>query len=106
MTDFGFWSEVSERVAHSLVRCFRSSRGETKPLIETPAHLFGSDEASDAQTLLTIAIVFGWDCYLIPDNASYYAFTSHDEYLEVVSGSREIHSRFKTELESWDARER
>jgi len=106
MTDFGFWSEVSERVAHSLVGCFRSSRGETAPLIETPAHLFGSSKACDAQALLTIAIVFGWDCYVIPENASYYAFTSNDGYLEVVSDSAETHASFKTRLDGWDARER
>jgi hypothetical protein len=106
MTDFGFWSEVSERVAYSLLGCFRSSRGETAPLIETPAHLFGSSEACDAQALLTIAIVFGWDCYVIPEHASYYAFTSHDEYLEVVSDSPETHASFKTRLNSWDPCER
>lgn len=106
MTDFGFWSDVSERVAYSLVGCFRSSRGETAPLIEKPAHLFDSGEASDAQTLLTIAIVSGWDCYVIPENASYYAFTSHDEYLEVVSASPEIHASFKKQLSSWAVRER
>ena len=106
MTDFGFWSEVSERVAYSLVNCFRASRGETAPLIEKPAHLFDSAESSDAQTLLTIAIVFGWDCYIIPENASYYALTSHDEYLEVVSASPEVHASFKRELSSWGARER
>jgi hypothetical protein len=70
-------------------------------LIERPAHLFGSTEAVDAQALLTIAIVFGWDCYVIPENASYYAFTSHDEYLEVVSGNHDTHALFKERLNSW-----
>ena len=103
MTDFGFWSEVSERVAHSLAEGFRSARGETKPLIETPAHLFSITEGTDAQTLFTIAIISGWDCYVIPEKPDYYAFTSHDEYLEVVSSDADTHRRFKTELESWHA---
>jgi hypothetical protein len=70
MTDWGIWSEVSERVANSLVECFRSARGERNLLIDSPAHLFGETEAADAQTLLTIAIVFGWDCYVIPKHVS------------------------------------
>ena len=41
MTDWGIWSEVSERVAKSLAECFRSARGERNLLIDTPAHLFG-----------------------------------------------------------------
>jgi hypothetical protein len=103
LTDFGFWSDVSERVAHSLTECFRSTRGEQKPLMETPAHLFDVAEAIDAQTLLTIAIVFGWDCYVIPAHANYYALTSHDDYLKVVSSDSANHSRFKQELEGWQA---
>ena len=106
MTDWGIWSEVSERVAKSLVECFRSTRGERNLLIERPAHLFSETEAADAQTLLTIAIVFGWDCYVIPEHGKYYALTSHDEYLEVVSSSNAVHERFKGELEGWHATER
>jgi len=106
MTDWGVWSEVSERVAKSLAECFRSARGERNLLIDTPAHLFGETEATDAQTLLTIAIVFGWDCYVIPERGKYYARTSHDEYLEVVSNSTAIHQRFKGKLERWHAAER
>lgn len=106
MTDWGIWSDVSERVAKSLVECFRSTRGERNLLIETPAHLFGETEAADAQTLLTIAIVFGWDCYVIPEHGKYYALTSHDEYLEVVSSSNAVHEHFTGELERWHATER
>lgn len=106
MTDWGIWSDVSERVAKSLAECFRSARGERNLLSETPAHLFGENEAADAQTLLTIAIVFGWDCYVIPEHGNYYALASHDEYLEVVSRSTAIHQRFKEELERWGAAER
>ncbi len=106
MTDFGIWSDVCERVAKSLAECFRSARGERNLLIETPAHLFGEAEETDAQTLLTIAIVFGWDCYVIPEHGRYYAVTSHDEYLEFVSTSTAVHQRFKGELERWRAAER
>jgi hypothetical protein len=106
MTDWGIWSDVSERVATSLANCFRSTRGERNLLIDRPAHLFDETEAADAQTLLTIAIVFGWDCYVIPKHGSYYALTSHDEYIEVVSGSTAIHQQFKGQLERWHAAER
>jgi hypothetical protein len=101
MTSWGIFSEVSERVAKSLVRGFRSARGEDKPLIETPGHLFGESEVVDAQTLFTIAIVFGWDCYVIPSHREYYALTSHDEYLEVVSSTSEVHERFSGQLAMW-----
>ena len=106
MTDWGIMGEVSERVAKSLVESFRSARGERNLLIETPAHLFGETEAADAQTLLTIAIVFGWDCYVIPKHGKYYALTSHDEYLVVVSSSTASHQHFKGKLERWYPAER
>jgi hypothetical protein len=103
MTDWGVWSDVSERVAKSLAECFRSARGKQNLLIDRPAHLFGETEAADAQTPLTIAIVFGWDCYVIPEHGKCYALTGHDEYLEVASNSTAIHQGFKGELERWNA---
>src|ERR1700738_2319234 len=39
MTDWGIGGDLSERVAKSLAESFRSVRGESKPLIDTPAHL-------------------------------------------------------------------
>ena len=70
------------------------------------ARLTSKTETVDAQTLLTIAIVFGWYCYVIPEYANYYALTSHDEYLEVVSRNSATHQRFMSELERWGAGKR
>jgi hypothetical protein len=106
VTDWGIWGEISERVAKSLVQSFRFVHGEEKPLIDTPGHLLGDTEAPDAQTLLTVAMVFGWDCYVIPEHANYYVLTSHDEYLEVVSRNSAIHSHFMGKLKDWKAAER
>jgi hypothetical protein len=101
ITDWGIWSDVSERVVESLVESFRENRGELKPLIETPAHLFGCDELVDAQALLTLAVVFGWDCYVIPEHGNYYAFTSHDEYLQVVAATSDDYGVLKRDFEQW-----
>lgn len=106
ITDWGIWSDTSERVANELVQSFRATHGETKPLMETPAHLFGRAEAAQAQTLLTIAIVFGWDCYAIPAHGNYYAFTSHDEYIAVVSSNSAIHEPFAKYLKRWYSEEK
>ena len=91
---------TSERVAKSLAESFRSVRGESKPLIDTPAHLFNETEVVEAQALLSVAIMSGWDCYVIPEHAKYYAFTNHHDYLQVVSGSLATHQRFTALLES------
>jgi hypothetical protein len=105
LTDFGFWSEVSERVAKSLVASFRAERGDPRPLIETPGHLFGEREEVDAQTLLTLATVFGWDCYVIPQHGEYYALNSHDEYLDVVSRNAAVQAALERKIKKrWGSR--
>jgi hypothetical protein len=100
MTDWGIGGDLSERVAKSLAESFRSVRGESKPLIDTPAHLFNETEVVEAQALLSVAIMSGWDCYVIPEHAKYYAFTNHHDYLQVVSGSLATHQQFTALLES------
>jgi hypothetical protein len=59
---------------------FRMSYGETRPLIESPAHLFDQTEIEDATSFVTFAALFLWDCYVTNPNRSKLLYFSHDEY--------------------------
>ena len=59
---------------------FRLSYGETRPLIESPGHVFGRRDIEDAISFVTIAILFLWDCYVVTPKRSKLLFFSHDEY--------------------------
>jgi hypothetical protein len=54
-TEWGVWPS-SER-PHIFAR-FRASYGETRPLIEVPAHVFGRDEHEDLLSFVTLGVLF------------------------------------------------
>jgi hypothetical protein len=59
---------------------FRASYGETRRLIDSPAHLFDHAEIQDAVSFVTIAALFLWDCYVVNPGRTKMLFLSHDEY--------------------------
>jgi hypothetical protein len=58
----------------------RLSYGETRQLIDAPAHVFDQTEIEDAVSFVTIAALFLWDCYVVSPSASKLLYLSHDEY--------------------------
>ena len=59
---------------------FRMSYGETRPLIDSPGHIFERGEIEDAISFVTLAVLFLWDCYVVTPKGSKLLFFSHDEY--------------------------
>ena len=101
-TDWGAAGEVSNRVGFKLLQ---SMHADTRPLIEAPARLFAPNEQIEAQSLLTLAILMGWDAYFIPIGGNYFVFNSNDEFTDVVSNDDETHLRFIAALKAhWNGR--
>jgi hypothetical protein len=102
-TDWGAGGDVSNRVGFKLLQ---SMHADPQPLIEAPARLFGPNERIEAQSLLTLAILMGWDAYFIPITGNYFIFNSNDEFTDVVSNDDETHQRFLAALQDdWDEKE-
>jgi hypothetical protein len=98
------WNDHHEHVGKQLRELLRATHGEHRPLIETPAHLFESDEVVEAQILLVLAILMSWDAYLVPDHGEFFVFNSHHEYIDVISKNLEIHERLLMHLKNWEPR--
>jgi len=75
-TEWGIWSS-SER-PHIFER-FRASYGDTRPLSEVPARVFGSDESEDLVSFVTLGVLFLWDVHVVVPGAAS-IFYSHDEW--------------------------
>ena len=71
--DWGVWPS-GERM-HLFDR-LRASYGETRPLIDTPVHVFGADEFDDAVSFVTLGVLFLWDVDVFGKEAVLF---SHDE---------------------------
>jgi hypothetical protein len=59
---------------------FRMSYGETRPLIQSPGHIFDQSEMEDAVSFVTLAVLMLWDCYVVTPQREKFLFFSHDEY--------------------------
>jgi hypothetical protein len=59
---------------------FRMSYGETRPLIQSPGHVFGRSEFEDAVSFVTLAVLMLWDCYVVTPQRGKLLFFSHDEF--------------------------
>ena len=74
--DWGVWS--GQRM-HVFDR-FRLSYGVTQRLIDSPGHLFDETEIEDAVSLVTIAVLFLWDCHVVVPDQRKQLYFSHDEF--------------------------
>lgn len=103
LTGWGAGGEISNRVGFNLLRAMHT---DARTLIEAPARLFGPNEQIEAQSLLTLAILMGWDAYFIPITGDYFVFNSNDEFTDVVSNNDETHQRFLAALkDNWGGKE-
>lgn len=80
VTTWGVWPSSEHMPLFSRLR---QGLSENRPLIETPGHLFDSDETDDAVSVLTVALVFYWDCYVFGTACDIAFVSSHDEWTSV-----------------------
>jgi hypothetical protein len=59
---------------------FRQAFGEYRPLIEAPGHLVTPDEIEDGFSILTVSVLFAWDCHVLTASGRDVVFVSHDEH--------------------------
>ena len=65
---------------HEIRRRFRQALGESRPLIDAPAHLVTPEEADDAVSILVVSLQFVWNCHILTSSGRDTIFVSHDEY--------------------------
>jgi hypothetical protein len=61
----------------------RLGLGQRSDLSERPGHLFTRLEEADCVGMSVLPFIYGWDAYLIPTDGQYFAYISHDEYVDV-----------------------
>ena len=79
VTDWNNW-EASEN--WHLYYKLRQSYGDHRLLQEAPGHLFLEHEAEDLASFLQLAMLHGWDGYLLTQADYVNTFFTHDEYFD------------------------
>jgi hypothetical protein len=79
----GIWSELADDIGLRQMNLLRLGLGQTSDLAERPGHLFTRMEEADCIGMSVLPFIYGWDAYIIPADGRYFAYISHDEYVEV-----------------------
>jgi hypothetical protein len=101
MTDWGIWSEESERPALRMWSQMRAGYGTKTELLSAPGHLFGSTEFIDLHAFFLLPILFQWDAYLVPNRGDYFIFVSHDGVIYTVARTVEVRDKLFGDYEYW-----
>lgn len=84
ISDWGVWPGSEN---WHLYYKLRQSYGDQQLLEEAPGHLFLEHEAEDLASFLQLAILNGWDGYVLTHADYVNVFFSHDEYIEFFANN-------------------
>ena len=69
---------------------FREAFGEKRPLIDAPGHVLTSEEGDDALSIMSVSLLFMWDCHVLSNSGRDAVYTSHDEFGWFASRDRAV----------------
>lgn len=84
--DFGICPDYEN---WSLFDGYRRSLGETRPLSESPGHIFSCDEKDVASSLLAMVLIFPWDAIWASSNGEVVVRILHDERADIYGSESE-----------------
>src|SRR5260221_242453 len=76
----GDWAVWPSSQHMPLFTRFREAFGEKRLLIEAPGHVLTADEADDAVSIISVSMLFFWNCHILSASGRDAIFVSHDEY--------------------------
>jgi hypothetical protein len=85
VTQCGVWPSGEHR---PLAEAARAHWGAGQPLNQQPGHVALVGEEDFALSMVVLAILSLWDCWLLPSGAGQALFLSHDEFAFAYSRSR------------------
>jgi hypothetical protein len=97
----GIWGEFSESTGSKILSQLRLANGEAKPFENTPCSLCTKDEIFELHSFFLLPLIFGWDAFLVPEDASYEVFVSHDGFVGVACRTSEKYEEIKGRLHDW-----
>jgi hypothetical protein len=77
---------------------FRQALHEHRPLSESPGHLITPADQDDAISIISVSLLFFWDCYGIAASGRDTFYVSHDEFGYFASRDAERANRVREQL--------
>ena len=101
ITDNGASGAMEFEIACHELKRLRTSHGETRALLDSPAYLFDEQDIVDARLLTTMAVLYLWGVYLIPQHGRYFVWIDDDEAADVCCRYREDYRELLERFRKW-----
>jgi hypothetical protein len=101
LTDNGASGVMEFETACRTLKMLRAFHGETREILESPAYLLEPLDAADARLLLTMAVLFCWDAYVVPEHGRYFVWIDDDEAADVCCRNKEDYEKLLTRFRNW-----
>jgi hypothetical protein len=88
-------------IACRSLKLLRGAHGEQRDILESPAYLLDTDEMVDARLLLTMAVLFCWDAYVVPEHGRYFVWMDDDEAADVCCKHKEDYEDLLAKFRKW-----
>lgn len=95
----GDWNVWPSSQHMPLFTRFREAFGEPRPLIEVPGHVVTPQEVDDAVSIISVSLLFLWDCHVLSASGREAVFLSHDEYGWFASRDASVAESVRQRLE-------
>jgi len=76
----GDWAVWPSSQHMPLFARFREAFGERRTLIEAPGHILTPEEKDDAVSIISVSLLFIWNCHVLSASGRDAVFISHDEF--------------------------
>jgi hypothetical protein len=93
LTDNGASGAMEFELACRTLEMLRVSHGENRAILESPAYLLEPADIVDARILVTMAVLFCWDAYVVPQHGRYFVWIDDDEAADVCCRNSEDYEK-------------
>jgi hypothetical protein len=80
---------------------FREAIGERRGLSDAPGHIVTLSDRDDAVSVLSLALLFFWDCHVLSGDGHLVFSCSHDEWCAFLLPPRQDRSGLADMLAKW-----
>ena len=89
LSDNGACGVLDFELASRMLGLLRDTHDEKRAPLDSPAYVLSRGDSVDARMLVTMALLFSWDCYIVPQHGRFFVWIDDDEAADVWCKTRE-----------------
>jgi hypothetical protein len=106
IADWAIFGELSDTTGIKILRQIVLSYGQGSSFSQGATYLFDPTEQIDLTAMLALVLLCGWDAFFVPAHGRYFAYVSHDGFVNIVARDSESFSECQEWLEPLNPIER